>query len=113
MHVDDVTSAFLRIIERGEVGKIYNIGTKEEYRVLQVAELILKKCPESKSKVELVTDRNFNDQRYKIDTTKLENLGWKCKHELTNDIHNIVDWYKNNPMYWENIEHLMKPHPKK
>lgn len=113
MHVNDVTAAFLKIIECGEIGKIYNIGTKEEYTVLQVAELILKHLPESKSKLELVSDRNFNDQRYKIDTSRLESLGWKCKHELTQDISGIINWYKNNPMYWENIEHLMKPHPKK
>lgn len=76
--VDDVTRAIDVVIEKGVIGETYNIGTDTEYSVMEVAKIL---CSEIngcsiEGHVEYVEDRPFNDFRYKIDCSKLKELGW-------------------------------------
>jgi dTDP-D-glucose 4,6-dehydratase len=80
VHAYDVATAVETILLKGVVGEIYNIGTDNEYTVLEIAKLIVEKYrPGEKLEewVEYVDDRPFNDFRYAIDSTKLRELGWK------------------------------------
>lgn len=81
IHAYDVANAIDIIIERGKVGKIYNIGsTENEYSVLEIAELLVRKLKPGEPLeewIEFIHDRYFNDFRYAIDSTELRNLGWK------------------------------------
>ena len=65
LYVEDVAEAFDVVLHRGVPGEIYNIGTKKERTVKEVAEEI---CGEfgldPTESVEHVRDRAFNDQRY-------------------------------------------------
>jgi dTDP-glucose 4,6-dehydratase/UDP-glucose 4,6-dehydratase len=78
IHVEDVISAVLVIHEKGTSGEIYNIGSSYEVSVLDVTKMIVRytKNTEVEDWVEFVDDRPFNDERYHIDCTKLESLGW-------------------------------------
>lgn len=78
LYVDDVCDAFESILESGEVGEAYNIGTDEELTVLELAECVLKECGfESTTHMrEYTDDRPYNDQRYFIDFSRLRKLGW-------------------------------------
>ena len=44
LYVDDVTDAFVKILENGEIGEIYNIGSEDEneYSVMEVTENVSK-----------------------------------------------------------------------
>ena len=80
LHSYDTASAFELILHRGKIGEIYNIGCHDEYSILDIAKKIIKfvKKTETFEKwIEYVDDRIYNDVRYYIDFTKLENLGWK------------------------------------
>ena len=87
IHVDDVSSAVCLILEKGIVGETYNIGTDNEYSVLEIAELLLSFSSSSDDgkkrraiqgeTIEFVEDRPFNDFRYAINSEKLRDLGWK------------------------------------
>lgn len=82
---EDVNNALSIVMERGIVGEIYNIGTKQEYSVMDVASILVQKIHNSKNLedyIEYVEDRPFNDFRYALDTSKLNALGWK--EEYTN-----------------------------
>ena len=103
IYVDDVSSAIDIILNKGEINQIYNIGSENEYSVLDIANLLLTKIkPDQKieDNVKYVTDRNFNDRRYAIDYTKLKLLGWKEKINFTDGIQKTINWIQNNKNYW-------------
>jgi dTDP-D-glucose 4,6-dehydratase len=79
IHVYDVCLAVETILLKGKINEIYNIGTNNEYTVLEIAEKLLNILkPEEKLSdwIINVEDRPFNDFRYAINSEKLRNLGW-------------------------------------
>lgn len=79
IHGDDIAKALDVIVQSGVIGKVYNIGSSQEYSVLQVVEKvlsILKPSEKLHDWIEFVQDRAFQDYRYSIDSTELRNLGW-------------------------------------
>jgi len=82
LHAYDTTSAFIKILEKGKIGEIYNIGCDEgmEYSILDVAKMLIKKIHKTEDYDKWITyieDRPFNDQRYYISNQKLKDLDWK------------------------------------
>jgi len=73
------------VLEKGEIGEIYNIGSDEdsEYSVLEIAKMLIKMVfPELEdvdSKIAYVEDRPFNDKRYYISNDKVKKLGWEIE----------------------------------
>ena len=93
---EDVAIATELIFYKGELNETYNIGTKQEYSVMDVANILLNKMTNSKDineYVQFVEDRPFNDFRYSVDTTLLKTLGWEEK--FTNFEQNIDYLIKN------------------
>jgi len=79
IHVYDVCLAIELILLNGVVNEIYNIGTNNEFTVLEIAEKILnivKPTENLHNWISFVNDRPFNDFRYAINTDKLKSLGW-------------------------------------
>jgi dTDP-glucose 4,6-dehydratase len=79
IYIDDVISALKIIIEKGEVNEIYNIGNDNPIKIVDLANLIIKKI--GKGKINFVKDRPFNDYRYLVDCNKLKKLGWQLKYD--------------------------------
>ena len=76
IYVEDVSKAFDVLLHRGVPGEVYNIGTKKERTVRDVAteiSTVFGLNPEES--VTHVRDRAFNDQRYYISEDKLADLG--------------------------------------
>lgn len=99
LHVEDVVSAFELILLKGEIGKIYNIGTENEYSVIQVADMLRKYiCPDKKLEeiITYIEDRPFNDLRYSVDSTHLRNMGWIENCSFEKKLIEVIDWYKTN-----------------
>ncbi|KAF7833530.1 trifunctional UDP-glucose 4,6-dehydratase/UDP-4-keto-6-deoxy-D-glucose 3,5-epimerase/UDP-4-keto-L-rhamnose-reductase RHM1-like [Senna tora] len=77
LYCEDVAEAFEVVLHRGEVGHVYNIGTKKERRVIDVARDICNLFSlDPDTHIKFVENRPFNDQRYYLDDQKLKNLGW-------------------------------------
>ena len=81
LHAFDTANAFIRILEAGQIGEIYNIGCDEgmEYSILDVAKILIKKIHNTEDYAKWITyivDRPFNDKRYYISNQKLKNLDW-------------------------------------
>lgn len=100
IYVDDVINAINIIAIKGEINNVYNIGSTDEYNVIDIATILLNhiKGPEENIEdwIEYIKDRNFNDFRYAINTTKLNNLGWEKTINFKDGIKKTVDWYINN-----------------
>ena len=100
LYVSDVAEAFIKILEKGKVGEIYNIGSEDEneFSVMEVTKMIVSNIKETDkidNYIEFVKDRDFNDKRYYIDNNKLKELGWKQKVKFKEGLIKTIDWYKN------------------
>jgi dTDP-glucose 4,6-dehydratase len=94
LHVMDTIKAFEIILEKGEIGEIYNIGcdNKMEYSVLEIATLLIQKIKNEDCNkwIEYVEDRPFNDKRYYISNDKLKSLGWTIEYNLKESIDELI-----------------------
>lgn len=94
LHAEDTANAFIKILEKGKAGEIYNIGCDEgmEYSILQVAKILIKRIKgtdDYDSWITFIKDRPFNDQRYYISNQKLKELGWTIKIEFLKGINEL------------------------
>lgn len=113
IYIDDVVEAFDVILHKGIVGEIYNIGTKEEKTNISVAKELLKFYNFNEfDKIYFVQNRCFNDQRYTLNTDKLNKLGWSPKINFKEGLKKTIEWYTKNKNHWDNIEQALVPHPR-
>ncbi|GER33615.1 dTDP-glucose 4,6-dehydratase [Striga asiatica] len=113
LYCEDVAEAFEVVLHKGEVGHVYNIGTKKERRVIDVAKDICKLFDMDPDKsIEFVDNRPFNDQRYFLDDQKLKNLGWSEKTTWEEGLRKTIEWYTSNPEWWGDVSGALIPHPR-
>lgn len=96
VHCEDVARAYGTVVEKGVLGETYNIGTDDERSVHQIAESLIKimKPGEAvESWMTAVPDRDFNDFRYVVDTSKLHGLGWTKDVDFEQGLRDTVKWY--------------------
>jgi dTDP-glucose 4,6-dehydratase len=97
IYIDDVVRAIDIIAAEGVDNNVYNIGSADEYNVLEIATILLHRMKGDDEKiedwVEYTKDRNFNDFRYAIDTTKLNAIGWKKSVHFHDGLQRTVEWY--------------------
>jgi dTDP-glucose 4,6-dehydratase len=99
IHCLDVAKAFETILNCGQVGEIYNIGSNDEYSVLEIYDKL--KNTLKQGNLVHIKDREFNDTRYSVDITKLLNLGWKQEISFNNGLESTIKWYTDN-LNWYN-----------
>ena len=112
LYVEDHCRAIETVVEKGQVGEVYNVGGNEEKQNLQVVYAICDildgmKPVFGESRRDLVTfvkDRPGHDQRYAIDSSKLqETLGWSPEESFSSGIKKTVKWYLENQMWCERV----------
>jgi dTDP-glucose 4,6-dehydratase len=95
LHSSDTSTAFEKILEKGTIGDIYNIGCDEnmEYSVIDIAKMLIKKIKKTtdyEQWIEYIDDRPFNDQRYYISNDKLKSLGWNIHKNFETGINELL-----------------------
>ena len=101
LHVEDMSSAFLTVMESSEElvrGEIFNVGNNDEnFKVNQIAEEVKKIIPGSE--IEFVNKSNKDSRSYKVDFTKINNtLGFKTKWNLEKGIKQLYDFFKKEKL---------------
>lgn len=101
LHVNDVCSALKLVLEKGEIGEIYNVGSDDhhEYTVLDIAKILIEKIKGTMVYDEWITyieDRPFNDKRYYISNEKVKQLGWTIDTDFNNGINELIKKMSNN-----------------
>ncbi|XP_073155022.1 trifunctional UDP-glucose 4,6-dehydratase/UDP-4-keto-6-deoxy-D-glucose 3,5-epimerase/UDP-4-keto-L-rhamnose-reductase RHM3-like [Henckelia pumila] len=113
LYCEDVAEAFEIVLHRGEVGHVYNVGTDEEKRVLDVATDICRLFSLDPSQtIKFVENRPFNDQRYFLDTQKLKKLGWSERTKWENGLRKTMEWYLRNFDWWGDVSAALLSHPR-
>ena len=101
IHVDDHCDALNLIINKGESGQIYNIGSSFELSNLEITQLILEIFQKGEESIEYVSDRPGHDFRYSLDYSKAETkLGYLPRIEFKDGLRKTVEWYLKNEDWW-------------
>ena len=113
LYVEDCARGILKILEKGRVGEVYNIGSDQEKQNIEVVKAILKTLSVDKRGFEFVKDRPGHDIRYKLDYRKLtRETGWKPEVNLEEGLKRTVHWCLNHKDWllgkWKNIASLYK-----
>jgi GDP-L-fucose synthase len=95
LHVDDLASACLLLLEKYDSPEIINVGCGEDISIRELAELI---CDVVGFDGELAWDTTKPDgtPRKLLDVTKLHALGWKPVITLRDGIQRTYDWFVAN-----------------
>jgi len=89
-------------------GEIFNIGSGEEFSILQVANFILKELNLNQKYIEFIKDRPGHILRHAVNTQKIKKLGWQPKVKFAAGIKQTINWYKENKKWWVSIKNKQK-----
>ncbi len=110
IHVEDHCAAINAALLNGKPGEVYNLGSRNEWKNLDLVHLILDHLGKSRDLIEFVPDRPGHDLRYAIDPAKAENdLKWKTLFPFEQAIRDTIDWYVANRAWWEPLESADRP----
>ena len=104
LYVQDHCEAVALVLEKGELGQVYNVGTGEERTNIEVAEAILGLLGKPQSLLRRVSDRPGHDRRYALSCKKISKLGWKPRAAFQDALKETVGWYRNNGSWWRKIK---------
>ena len=95
MHVDDLSSAIEFLIRNEISNDILNVGSNEVVSIKELSKLIQKVIG---FKGNLVFNQEYPDGNPKklLDSTQINNLGWKSSISLEDGISNTYSWYVDN-----------------
>jgi dTDP-glucose 4,6-dehydratase len=109
IHVDDHNRGVDLIIKKGKIGETYCLGGNQEMSNLEITKLILELMGQDETMIEYVSDRPGHDLRYAIDFKKAQTeLGWQPTIDFKNGLQATIDWYKNNPAWWQKLKVKIK-----
>ena len=95
LHVDDLSSAIEYILLNNIETDLLNIGSGEEISILDLAET-LKDVIEYEGSIELDLDKPDGNPRKLLDSSKINNLGWKSEINLVDGLKKTYSWYLEN-----------------
>ena len=101
VHVSDNCAAVDLVARSGVPGGVYNIGGNNGRQNLEIAHLILGLTGRPKELVRFVDDRPGHDKRYALDTSKIEELGWRSDRTFEDDLRQTVEWYQTQEWWWK------------
>ncbi len=110
LFVEDHADALLLVLNKGEVGRSYNIGGENESSNINLVKMICgildKKRPKSngsyKDQISFVADRPGHDARYAINPSRIsKELGWRPSVTLEEGLDLTVQWYLDNENWWK------------
>ena len=112
LYVEDHADALLTVLQRGAVGRTYNIGGENEVTnidlVQKICALLDRMRPQARPHAEqiaFVTDRPGHDLRYAIDPTRIRTeLGWRPSVTLDQGLERTVQWFLDNEHWWRALQ---------
>ncbi len=97
LFVTDCAKGILEVAKKGKAGEIYNIGSGQEKRNIDVVKAILDLMGKPHSLIEFVKDRPGHDFRYALDFSKIQKeTGWSPEVKFEEGIEKTVKWNLEN-----------------
>jgi len=114
LYVEDHADALLCVLDKGAVGRSYNIGGENERTNLELVHTLctildrLRPQADGGSYADLitfVTDRPGHDARYAIDPARIRaELGWRPSVSVEEGLEKTVRWYLDNEDWWRPLQ---------
>ena len=113
LFVEDHADALLLVLEKGALGRSYNIGGENERSNLELVKTLCAILDELRPKpagsyadqITFVTDRPGHDARYAIDPSRIrEELGWRPSVTVEEGLRRTVGWYLENEAWWRALQ---------
>ena len=110
LYVEDHADALLLVLERGALGRSYNIGGENERSNLELVKTLCSILDRLRPRnggsyadlITFVTDRPGHDARYAIDPGRIrDELGWRPSVTVEEGLERTVQWYLDNPNWWQ------------
>jgi len=97
LFVEDCAKGIAVIMEKGQIGHVYNLGSSQECRNINTVKLLLKALKARQDRFEFVKDRPGHDIRYCLDCKKtFKQIGWKPETRLEEGLKLTVSWSLKN-----------------
>lgn len=113
LYVEDHADALLLVVQKGAVGRSYNIGGENERSNLDLVRMLCTILDEKRPKtdgsyadqISFVTDRPGHDARYAIDPARIRTeLGWRPSVTVEEGLRRTVQWYLDNEAWWKPLQ---------
>jgi len=95
-NVYDVADGLILLMEKANGFDIYNIGSKKETSVLDLAKYIAKSLSK-KADIKLVQMLDHESLRHSADNTKIKKIGWVQKYTVKDSLDQFLKWQKHLP----------------
>ena len=112
LFVEDHARAIDLIFHNGKPAETYNIGGFNEWKNIDIVRLLVQTVDrllgraegEDLNLITFVTDRPGHDERYAIDSSKLQKeLGWEPSLQFEEGIERTVRWYLDNQEWLDRV----------
>ena len=113
LYVEDHADALLLVLEKGVIGRSYNIGGENERTNLELVHTLCKILDRLKPRtageyadlITFVHDRPGHDARYAIDPSRIrDELGWRPSVTVEEGLEKTVQWYLDNEDWWKPLQ---------
>lgn len=113
LYVEDHADALLLVLEKGVLGRCYNIGGENERSNLQLVQSLCAILDTQRPKasgsyadqITFVADRPGHDARYAIAPDRIRaELGWKPSVTVEEGLSLTVAWYLANEAWWRPLQ---------
>ncbi len=114
LYVEDHADALLTVLQKGQLGRSYNIGGENERTNLELVQTLCAILDDKRPRADgasyadqitFVKDRPGHDARYAIDPTRMQTeLGWRPSVTVEEGLALTVDWYLNNESWWRVLQ---------
>ena len=112
LFVEDHADALLLVLQKGALGRSYNVGGENEARNIDLVRTICGILDQKRPKatpyadqITFVEDRAGHDLRYAIDPTRIrEELGWRPSVTVEEGLERTVQWYLDNETWWRALQ---------
>lgn len=113
LYVEDHADALLLVVQKGTVGRSYNIGGENERSNLDLVKTLCAILDQKRPKasgsyadqIRFVADRPGHDARYAIDPSRIrDELGWRPSVTVEQGLEKTVQWYLDNEAWWKPIQ---------
>jgi GDP-L-fucose synthase len=98
IHVDDLADALIFLMKNYNDSDHINIGSGKEYSIKELAQIVAKVVGYKGDILWDVTKPNGTPRR-KLDTSRLNSLGWSASIELESGIDDTYGWFLENNDY--------------
>lgn len=113
LYVEDHADALLTVLDRGVLGRSYNIGGENELSNLELVRMLCAILDRLRPRAQgtyaeliiFVADRPGHDARYATDPTRIRTeLGWRPSVTVAQGLERTVQWYLDNEAWWRALQ---------